>query len=124
MAYDHTKIQQLLLAAQTRDLTKSERARAREEIGSYYARKLAHLQQNLFDAIEKRHTGEMDPFEVNEYIHRYHKQSQELYIYMSYRGNSNASLPMWLAAIDADEQGEDVWEPATKLPNEEKGTNG
>ena len=37
MAYDHTKIQQLLEIAQTRGLTTSERARAREEIGLYYA---------------------------------------------------------------------------------------
>ena len=123
MAYDHTKIQQLLEIAQTRGLTTSERARAREEIGLYYARKLTSLQQNLFEALEKRHTGELDPFEVDEYIHHYHKQSQELYVYINSQSHSNASLPLWLAAIDADEQGISVWQPATKLPHEEKQSN-
>jgi hypothetical protein len=115
MAYDHTKIQQLLEIAQTRGLTSSERAQAREEIGQYYARKLASLQQNLFEALEKRHTGELDPFEVDEYIHHYHKQSQELYAYINAQSHSNARLPMWLAAIDADERGIRVWEPARRL---------
>jgi hypothetical protein len=86
--------------------------------GLYYARKLANLQQNLFEALEKRHTGELDPFDVDEYIHRYHKQSQELYSYINAQTHSNARLPIWLPAIDADEQGIEVWEPATKLPPE------
>ncbi len=115
MAYDHTKVQQLLEIAQTRDLTSAERAQAREEIRLYYARKLASLQQNLFEAVEKRHTGELDPFEVDEYIHHYHKQSQELYAYINAQPHSNARLPMWLAAIDADERGVRVWEPGTRL---------
>jgi hypothetical protein len=119
MAYDHTKIQQLLQIAQTRGLTSAERGRAREEIELYYARKLTNLQQNLFEALEKRHTGKLDPFEVDEYIHHYHKQSQELHTYINAQSHSNASLPIWLAAIDADEQGIRVWEPATKLPHEE-----
>ncbi len=115
MAYDHTKVQQLLEIAQTRDLTSAERAQAREEIRLYYARKLASLQQNLFEALEKRHMGGLDPFEVDEYIHRYHKQSQELYAYINAQTHSNARLPMWLAAIDADERGVRVWEPGTRL---------
>src|SRR5947209_14231280 len=32
----------------------------------------------------------------------YHKQSQELYVYINSQSHSNASLPLWLAAIDAD----------------------
>jgi len=88
-----------------------------------FTRKLASLQQNLFEALEKRHIGELDPFEVDDYIHHYHKQSQELYVYINSQSHSNASLPLWLAAIDADEQGISVWQPATKLPHEEKQNN-
>ena len=77
----------------------------------------------MFEALEKRHTGELDPFEVDGYIHHYHKQSQELYVYINSQSHSNASLPLWLAAIDADEQGISVWQPATKLPHEEKQNN-
>jgi hypothetical protein len=119
MTYDPTITQKLLEIAQTRNLTKAEQAGAREQIGLYYAKKLADLQQNLFDALEKRHTGELDPFEVDEYIHRYHKQSQELYVYINYQSHSNERLPIWLATIAADDQGERVWRPRTKLPHEE-----
>jgi hypothetical protein len=116
MTYDHTKTQQLLEILQTRSLTKAERAIAREQISLYYAKKLADLQQNLFEALEGRHTGVLDPFEVDQYIHLYHKQSQELYVYINYRSHSNESLPLWLAAIDEDEQGIRVWQPETRLP--------
>jgi hypothetical protein len=120
MTYDHTKTQQLLEMLQTRSLTKSERAMAREQIELYYAKKLASLQRNLFEALVGRPGGELDPFEVDEYIHCYHKQSQELYSYMNSQSQSNDRLPVWLALIDADEQGLRVWQPATKLPHEEK----
>lgn len=120
MIYDLTPAQQLLEILKQRELTKAERAIAREQIGRYYAKKLASLQQHLFESLEKRRTGELDPFEVDEYIHRYHKQSQELYVYINTRSHSNASLPIWLAAIEADEQGRNVWQPRTMLPHEEQ----
>ena len=120
MTYDLTPTQQLLEVLKQRALTKAERAIAREQIGRYYAKKLASLQQRLFEALEKRHTGELDPFEVDEYIHHYHKQSQELYVYINARSHSNERLPIWLAAIEADEQGRNVWQPTTMLPHEEQ----
>jgi hypothetical protein len=121
MAYDNTKTQQLLEILQTRSLTKSERALAREQIGLFYAKKLASLQKNLFDIVDKmRSAGEPDPFEIDDYIHCYHKQSQELYVYMNNRSLSNENLRIWLALIDEDEQGLRVWEPKTQLPDEEK----
>jgi len=67
MTYDHTKTKQLLEILQTRGLTKAERAMAREQIELYYAKKLASLQRNLFEALVGRHTGELDPFEVDQY---------------------------------------------------------
>ncbi|EFH86127.1 hypothetical protein [Ktedonobacter racemifer] len=69
MTYDLTPTQRLLEVLTQRALTKAERAIAREQIGRYYAKKLASLQQHLFEALEKRHTGELDPFELDEYIH-------------------------------------------------------
>jgi hypothetical protein len=118
--YDLTPTQQLLEILKRRELTKAERAIVREQIGRYYAKKLVRLQQHLFEALEMRRTEELDPFEVDEYIHRYHKQSQELYVYINTRSHSNASLPIWLAAIEADEQGRNVWQPRTMLPHEEQ----
>jgi hypothetical protein len=68
----------------------------------------------------KGHTGELDSFEVDEYIHCYHRQSQELYACINSQPCSNASLPLGLAVIDADEREILVGEPDTKLPDEEK----
>lgn len=120
MADEQTKIQELLAILQTRSWTKAERASARQQISLYYERKLANLQTALFEAIALDSPGKLSPFEIDEYIHRYHKQSQELYVYLDYRSSSNPALPMWLKAIDEDERGISVWQPATRLPNEEK----
>ncbi|GHO96484.1 hypothetical protein KSF_065320 [Reticulibacter mediterranei] len=120
MTYDLTPTPQLLEILKLRELTKAERAVAREQIGRYYAKKLAHLQQHLFEALVMRRTEELDPFEIDEYIHRYHKQSQELYVYINTQSHSNASLPIWLEAIEADEQGRNVWQPRTMFPHEEQ----
>ncbi len=120
MTNEQTKTQELLAILQTRPWTKAERALARQHIHRYYERKLAGLQRALFEAIGLNASEKLTPFEVDEYIHRYHKQSQELYVYMNYRSSSNESLPGWLRAIDADDQGIAVWQPATRLPHEEE----
>jgi hypothetical protein len=116
MAGEQTKTQELLAIIQIRSLTKAERASARQQIGLYYARKLESLQTALFDAISLDAPGKLDPFEIDEYIHCYHKQSQELYVYMNYQSSSNVHLPGWLRVIDEDEQGIAVWQPKTVLP--------
>ena len=120
MDNEQTNTQELLAILQTRPWTKAERALARQHIHLYYERKLAGLQSALFEAIRLNAPEKLTPFEVDEYTHRYHKQSQELYVYMNYRSSSNESLPGWLRAIDADDQGIAVWQPATRLPHEEE----
>ena len=115
MANEQTKTQELLAILQTRAWTKAERASARREISRYYERKLASLQQALFEAIALDSPGKRNPFEIDEYIHRYHKQSQELYVYVNYQSSSNEVLPRWLQIIDEDDQGIAVWQPKTRL---------
>jgi hypothetical protein len=120
MSYDHTKTQALLKRAHMGSLTKQERVQAKEQISLYYGTQFARLQQNLFNALGMEYTGSLPPAEVNEYIHRYHKQSQEFYIHVNYHHSpSNENLPAWLAEIDREEQGIQVWHPKTKLPHEE-----
>jgi|SRR5689334_19399895 len=120
MTYDHAKIQQLLEIARTRKLTTAERTLAREQIELFNARKLASLQKLLFDALGVQYPEKLDPYDIDEYIHRYHKQSQEWYKHVNYHSASNERLPLWLAEIDDDEQGIRVWEPETRLPHEEE----
>lgn len=121
MTYDHTKTQQLLEIAKTRSLTKAERAIAKEQIRLYYAKQYTRLQKNLFNALGMEYTGNLHPSEVNEYIHRYHKQSQEFYVHVNYHHSpSKETLPAWLTEIDLEERGIQVWQPNTRLPNEEE----
>ena len=120
MPDDQTPIQQLLAILPIRPWTKAERASARQQITLYYERKLAALQSQLFAAIGLNSPNMADPFIVDEFIHHYHKQSQELYSFVNHRTHSNESLPYWLRIIDRDEQGKGVWEPGTQLPSKEQ----
>jgi len=105
MTDEQTKAQELLTILQTRAWTKAERASARQEISRYYERKLARLQSALFEAIALNTPEQRTSFEMDEYIHRYHKQAQELYAYINARSFSNELLPRWLEMIDADDRG-------------------
>src|SRR5579875_822121 len=89
MTNEQTKTQELLAILQTRPWTKAERALVRQQIRRYYERKLADLQRHRVQAIQRKAVANLPVFEVDEYIHRYHKQSQELYVYMNYRSSSN-----------------------------------
>jgi len=120
MADNPMKTQELLAILQIRSWTKAERASARQQIGFYYQRKLASLQRALFEAVALDTPEKLNPFEIDEYIHRYHKQSQELYVYINYQSSSNEALPRWLRAIDEDDQGIAVWQPKTKLSHDEE----
>jgi hypothetical protein len=114
MEYDLSQVPQLLADLHARGLTKKECGLARELINRYYAKKLAGLQRALFELLEQRRS-ELSPFDIDEYIHRYHKQSQELYIFINHRSHSNDNLRFWLTIIDNDEKGEAVWESQTNL---------
>lgn len=121
MADGQTKGQELLTILRARAWTKAERASARQEISRYYERKLASLQSALFEAIALHTPEQRTPFEIDEYIHRYHKQAQELYAYINARSFSNEILPQWLQMIDEDDRGIAVWQPKTRLlPDEEQ----
>jgi hypothetical protein len=120
MPDDSTPTQQLLAILPIRSWTKAERASARQQITLYYERKLMALQTALFEAIALNSPNMANSFDIDEYIHSYHKQSQELYSFINHRTHSNESLPYWLRIIDRDEQGEGVWEPNTQLPSKEQ----
>ncbi|MEO6887746.1 MAG: hypothetical protein ABI456_01830, partial [Ktedonobacteraceae bacterium] len=74
MADEQTKTQELLAILNTRSWTKAERTSARQQINLYYERKLASLQTALFEAIAVDAPKKVTPFEIDEYIHRYHKR--------------------------------------------------
>lgn len=121
MADGQTNVQALLTILQTRTWTKVERASARREISRYYERKLARLPSALFEAVALNAPEQRNPFGIDECIHRYHKQAQELYAFINARSFSNEMLLRWLQMIDEDDRGIVVWQPKTRLlPDEEQ----
>lgn len=120
MAGEQKKAQELLAILQKKSWTKAERASVRQLIDQYYERKLAGLQTVLLEAISLDGHRKLNPFEIDEYIHRYHKQSQELYLFINGQSHPNTFLPIWLKIIDEDEQGISVWQPKTNLAAEEQ----
>lgn len=99
------------MVPETRPLTKAERAAARERIGQYHERKLAALQAAVYAALQQCQTGVMDPFALDQVIHEYHRQSQELFTFINTYFPPNVRLPQLLALIDAEERGEWSWQP-------------
>ncbi len=98
------------------ELSKAERKAGREKVNAYYERKQAELLQPVVEAIDRYRRREIDVWEVDRIIHIYHRQSQELYSYVSsYSGGS--SLPIILRLIEAEEQGDEQWSwrPRTTL---------
>ncbi len=100
-------------------LTKAERKEARARIDQYYQNKLFELQKYIYESFGEFYGGKMNAFELDRIIHIYHKQSQELFSFItSY--NSNDSLRFILAIIDAEERGEWSWQPKTQQENKNK----
>jgi len=94
-----------------RPLTKGERAAARARIEQYHERKLAALQAAVYAAFQQCYAGAIDAFALDQVIHQYHRQSQELFSFINAFFPSNARLLQLLALIDAEEQGEWSWQP-------------
>ncbi len=107
------------MVAETRSMTKGERAAARAQIAQYHERKLAALQATVAAAFQQCQAGAVDAFAVDQVIHEYHRQSQELFTFINTYVPSNARLPQLLALIDAEERREWSWQPRPAARPEE-----
>ena len=96
---------------ETRSMTKGERAAARARIAQWHERKLAALQAAVYTACQRCQAEAIDAFAVDQVIHEYHRQAQELFTFINTYFPSNARLPQLLALIDAEERGEWSWQP-------------
>lgn len=104
---------------ETRPMTKGERVAARVRIEQYHERKLAALQAAVSTAFQQCQAGAIDAFALDQVIHQYHGQSQELFAFINAFFPSNARLPQLLALIDAEERGEWSWQPRSAVRPED-----
>jgi hypothetical protein len=107
------------LPVSDKKLTKTERKEARARIDQYYQKKLAELQKYIYESFREFYAGKMNVFELDRIIHIYHKQSQELFSFIT-AYNSNDSLRFILAIIDEEERGEWSWQPKTRQEKKNK----
>ncbi|MCE8422562.1 MAG: hypothetical protein J5U17_06755 [Candidatus Methanoperedens sp.] len=107
------------LPVSDKKLTKTERKEERARIDQYYQKKLAELQKYIYESFGEFYAGKMNVFELDRIIHIYHKQSQELFSFIT-AYNSNDSLRFILAIIDAEERGEWSWQPKTRQEKKNK----
>jgi hypothetical protein len=84
---------------------KARRRAARNMIGEYHEQQLGLLLEYVRDGFSKLDAGELDPFELDELIHRYKRSTQKLWSFCGSSGSGweRAALTLeWLR-----EQGEE-----------------
>lgn len=65
---------------------KGERRVAREAVSAYHEARLAELVARVAEAVDRHRAGELDAFEVDEVIHRYHRATQKLWAFCELSG--------------------------------------
>ena len=84
---------------------KARRRAARKMISEYHEEQLRVLLEHIRDGFDKLDGGELDPFELDELIHRYKRSAQKLWTFCGSSGSGweRAALRLeWLR-----EQGEE-----------------
>ena len=87
---------------------KAERRAALKRIGAYHERERLRLVEHVRDAMARLDAGEVDVFEFDDLVHRYHQASQKLWRFCVVDG---IRIRGTVAAIDAGET-PDWWELA------------
>jgi hypothetical protein len=89
---------------------KARRRAARELIGRYHEEQLRRLLERVREGFEQLDRGEIDPFELDELIHRYKRSAQKLW---SFCGSGGAAWEQAALTVEwwreHGEQEQDWW---------------
>lgn len=66
--------------------TKAERRAAHERVSAYHQSQLAELLSHVGAALDRYRAGEVDAYDMDETIHRYHRAAGELWKFCFSRG--------------------------------------
>ncbi len=75
---------------------KARRRAARELIANYHEKQLRPLLEHVRDGLRKLDAGEIDPFELDELIHRYKRSTQKLWSFCGSSGSGWESAALTL----------------------------
>jgi hypothetical protein len=84
---------------------KARRRAARRMIGDYHDQQLRLLLDHVRDGFRRLDTGEIDPFELDELIHRYKRSAQKLWTFCGLAGSHAERMALHLEWLR--EQGEE-----------------
>ncbi|MBF6215884.1 hypothetical protein IU487_33340 [Nocardia puris] len=90
----------------------AQRRAARDRVTAYHEAQLGELIAHVEQAVRRFRAGELDAFEVDAVIHRYHRAAQKLWVFCD---QSGAHVETTAHLIDhLDESGEpiDWWQRA------------
>lgn len=66
--------------------SKAQRRAAREQVTAYHEARLGELIAHVEQAVGRFRAGELDAFEVDAVIHRYHRAAQKLWVFCDQSG--------------------------------------
>jgi hypothetical protein len=92
---------------------KSDRARqseARKVIGEYHEQQQRVLLERVRAGLARLDAGEIDPFELDELIHHYHRASQKLWAFCQRRSGQALRAVALLELAREDDDEYDWWE--------------
>jgi hypothetical protein len=97
---------------------KARRRAARKMIGEYHQEQLRLLLEHVRDGFNKLDVGELDPFDLDELIHRYKRSAQKLWSFCGSSGSGWERAALTLEWLRGQGEPEPDWwaagEPARR----------
>ena len=88
---------------------KPRRRAARKMIGEYHEQQLRLLLEHVRAGFEKLDGGQLDPFELDELIHRYKRSARELWTFCGSSGSDWERAVKMLALLRENDEEPDWW---------------
>jgi hypothetical protein len=95
---------------------KARRRAAREMIGEYHEQQLRLLLEHVREGLRKLDADELDPFELDELIHRYKRSTQKLWSFCGSSGSGWERAALHLEWLREQGEKEPDWWAAGEPP--------
>jgi hypothetical protein len=96
---------------------KARRRAARKMIGEYHEQQLRLLLEHVRDGFDQLDAGELDPFELDELIHRYQRSAQKLWSFCGSSGSGWERAALTLEWLHEQGEEEPDWWAAGEPPH-------
>ncbi|HZB33026.1 MAG TPA: hypothetical protein VE465_22900 [Streptosporangiaceae bacterium] len=90
--------------------TKAERRAARALVADYHEARIAELLARVGEAIDRHRGGELDPFEVDQVIHHYHRAARRLWAFCQVSGEQAEVTAQIIARLSERGETIDWWQ--------------